>query len=588
MADLSNPLTQVVVAQAQPAVTVNNLVDALSPAAIFGQNDLTTSGLTWGYYGGRYRGIAIAHGTLALPASQASIYIVAAKATGVVSQSTVITNWNDATNYDRLYLATTGSSTITDWDDYREVVSSAGAGVATIDTEEVQDIVGALLTAGSNVTLQYNDGDSPPTLVITATSGGGVWGSITGTLSNQSDLVNELNGKVSSSTFEELVQDICANLITAGSNITKQYNDGDSPATLVLSSTGGGGGTPGGADTNVQYNNASAFGGSAKFTWNDTTRTLGVSNGTDATASIIETPAQATAATAGAALTVKTGTGNTTGAGGALTLSAGAGGSSSGNGGAVAITAGGGTTTNGNGGAIQLTCGAGQGTGGGGSITLSGGSSVSNNSGAITLTTGASSGSTGGNLNLTVASSNSSGALTLQGGTSSQAGLSGGHIQIRTGVPGSGGAVSQCRWETATGAARLMSLWADGKFQVGPTTSAPTCVSRFEGSYATTATAVTATSTTTLNLATTNVHKVAMNANITTLTVSNPTDTQEVTIIFTQDGTGSRTIAWPASFKWPAGTVPTLSTPANSIDMYTGIYNSTTTSYLGRLEKAFA
>jgi len=218
MSDLSNPLTQVVVGQAQPAVTVNNLVDALSPAAIFGQNDLTTSGLTWGYYGGRYRGIAIAHGTIALPASEASVYIVAAKATGVVSQSTSITNWNDATNYDRLYLATTGASTITDWDDYREVVSSAGAGVATINEEQIQDIVAALLTAGTNVTLNYNDGDSPATLVINATASG---------------------GGILPPTKEE-IEDICASLITAGTNITKQYNDGDSPATLVLSATSGG------------------------------------------------------------------------------------------------------------------------------------------------------------------------------------------------------------------------------------------------------------------------------------------------------------------------------------------------------------
>jgi len=43
----------------------------------------------------------------------------------------------------------------------------------------------------------------------------------------------------------------------------------------------GGGGTPGGADTQIQYNNATAFGGSANLTWNNTTNTLGL-NGTDA------------------------------------------------------------------------------------------------------------------------------------------------------------------------------------------------------------------------------------------------------------------------------------------------------------------
>ena len=38
--------------------------------------------------------------------------------------------------------------------------------------------------------------------------------------------------------------------------------------------TGGGGGTPGGSDTQVQFNNAGSFGGDDDFTWNSTTRTL--------------------------------------------------------------------------------------------------------------------------------------------------------------------------------------------------------------------------------------------------------------------------------------------------------------------------
>ena len=39
---------------------------------------------------------------------------------------------------------------------------------------------------------------------------------------------------------------------------------------------GGGGGStpPGGANTNIQYNNAGAFGGSANFTWNNAASTV--------------------------------------------------------------------------------------------------------------------------------------------------------------------------------------------------------------------------------------------------------------------------------------------------------------------------
>lgn len=48
-------------------------------------------------------------------------------------------------------------------------------------------------------------------------------------------------------------------------------DNGDGTASLT---TGGGGGTPGGSDTQVQFNDASAFGGDAGFTYNKTTDAL--------------------------------------------------------------------------------------------------------------------------------------------------------------------------------------------------------------------------------------------------------------------------------------------------------------------------
>ena len=35
-----------------------------------------------------------------------------------------------------------------------------------------------------------------------------------------------------------------------------------------------------------------------------------------------------------------------------------------------------------------------------------------------------------------------------------------------------------------------------------------------------------------------------------------------------QDGTGSRTISWPAAVDWAAGTAPTISTSANAVDVF--------------------
>jgi len=52
----------------------------------------------------------------------------------------------------------------------------------------------------------------------------------------------------------------------------------DNPSTLRTDCTlTGGGGTPGGADTQIQFNDAGAFGGDADFTWNKTTNVLTLS-----------------------------------------------------------------------------------------------------------------------------------------------------------------------------------------------------------------------------------------------------------------------------------------------------------------------
>jgi len=50
------------------------------------------------------------------------------------------------------------------------------------------------------------------------------------------------------------------------------------PTWTVVS--GGGGGTPGGADTQVQYNDAATFGGDSSFTFNKTTKTVSLAAGT--------------------------------------------------------------------------------------------------------------------------------------------------------------------------------------------------------------------------------------------------------------------------------------------------------------------
>lgn len=117
---------------------------------------------------------------------------------------------------------------------------------------------------------------------------------------------------------------------------------------------------PGGANTQVQFNNSSVFGGSANFTWDNTNNALTL-NGTgggilgtatakplnleggnfliDTTNAAISLGSNGTSG-AGGAVTVQSGNAATTGAGGSLSLSAGNGAGSGQSGGSLSLSAG--------------------------------------------------------------------------------------------------------------------------------------------------------------------------------------------------------------------------------------------------------
>ncbi|MHB1024051.1 MAG: hypothetical protein ACYC0Z_16805, partial [Acidobacteriaceae bacterium] len=73
MASSTTNLDLLIQSQASKEITANALFDAASPATLFGRRQSTTSGLTWGYYGGTVNNagtlISIANGTLTLAAS---------------------------------------------------------------------------------------------------------------------------------------------------------------------------------------------------------------------------------------------------------------------------------------------------------------------------------------------------------------------------------------------------------------------------------------------------------------------------------------------------------------------------------------
>ena len=70
--------------------------------------------------------------------------------------------------------------------------------------------------------------------------------------------------------------------------------------------------------------------------------------------------------------------------------------------------------------------------------------------------------------------------------------------------------------------------------------------------------------------ATANAHDITLTANC-TLTLPSLVSgfANAITLILRQDGTGSRTVTWPGSVSWIAGTAPTLKTAPSAVDVVT-------------------
>lgn len=86
-----------------------------------------------------------------------------------------------------------------------------------------------------------------------------------------------------------------------------------------------------------------------------------------------------------------------------------------------------------------------------------------------------------------------------------------------------------------------------------------------------------------------NVFTTTLTANVTTApSLTNPKDGQTINWFLTQDGTGSRVMTWPASFKWPGGALPSLSTSANAVDLLVATFRASVGFWYASLSKGFA
>jgi hypothetical protein len=131
-------------AQANPEVVVNENFETLEHQSVYGKKHTTTTDLVWGYYGGRWGGNAVSDGTVTLTASSAN-YLVVLRSTGVLSSSTTSTNWDNTTDYARVYKITTGTGSVSATEDHRvgpfgvhgQSSSAGGSGVTDGDKGDI-------------------------------------------------------------------------------------------------------------------------------------------------------------------------------------------------------------------------------------------------------------------------------------------------------------------------------------------------------------------------------------------------------------------------------------------------------------------
>lgn len=145
-------------AQDSPEVPVNENFTALEHMAVYAKDATTTTGLTWGYLGGRWGGFAVVAGTLTLAASS-TLYVTVSRATGVISVSSSDASWTNLATHARVYKLTTGPATVTAIEDHRAGLGgvhgvsntggSSGSGAAPVVPDANASRAVALVDVGS-------------------------------------------------------------------------------------------------------------------------------------------------------------------------------------------------------------------------------------------------------------------------------------------------------------------------------------------------------------------------------------------------------------------------------------------------------
>ena len=104
--------------QANAQVAVNENFTGLLHQECYAYKPTTSSGMTWGFWGGRWSGFAVTSATLTLTASNTN-HIVVLRSSGATSTSTASTNWDNTALYARVYKVTTNTTVPTTIEDHR-------------------------------------------------------------------------------------------------------------------------------------------------------------------------------------------------------------------------------------------------------------------------------------------------------------------------------------------------------------------------------------------------------------------------------------------------------------------------------------
>jgi hypothetical protein len=131
---------------------------------------------------------------------------------------------------------------------------------------------------------------------------------------------------------------------------------------------------------------------------------------------------------------------------------------------------------------------------------------------------------------------------------------------------------------TVTGDARVAGIVTATTFSGNLSSGALTNYSETTNVVGNTGTAAT------INLANGNFVTATLTGNCTfTFTTGITSGTVSFTLLLTNDATPSRTITWPASVKWPGGTVPTRTTTASRTDAWTFFTTNNGTTWHGNI-----